>query len=316
MANDEELAGSEEEVWNAILACEQIVEAMPTDRHSLRTLSNAYEQVGDLVKSQEYMIRLAEVVLAEQDAAAAVEMQKRLAKFSDDESMLELIASLRALSPADALAEADDLSVPARDLEIITDSPAPREGAVPASSRSRSSTTTRRVRTAGKEPVAGVNLPEEIALAWSLHEDGVINEEEYTYIVEDLTRLSGGDTELTISVFHVLGDRQSPGLEKALTTAAAAHGTPIIALSSFLITRATAQLLSQEFMIRRGVIPYEVMGNRVLVAIMNPLDKKLRKDVEQAIGLDCFFYLVAPAEFDEALTRIRATLERDPGDDD
>ncbi|MDA0323356.1 MAG: hypothetical protein O2923_11675 [Verrucomicrobia bacterium] len=316
MANDEELGGSEEEVWNAIIACEQIVEAMPTDRHSLRTLSNAYEQVGDLVKSQEYMIRLAEVVLAEQDAAAAVDIQKRLTKFSGDESVLELIASLRALSPADALAEADDVSVPLHDLEIVADSPAPGKDAAPASSRSRSSTKTRRIRTASTAPVTGVNLTEEIALAWSLHEDDVFDEEEYSDIVEDLTRLSGGDTELTISVFHVLGDRQSPKLEKALTTAAAAHGTPIIALSSFAIARETAQLLSTEFMIRRGVIPYEVMGNRVLVAIMNPLDKQLRKDVEQAIGLDCFFYLVAPAEFDEALTQIRETLERDPGDDD
>ena len=37
----------EAEIWNAINAFEQMLEAMPNDRVSLEALSHAYEQIGD-----------------------------------------------------------------------------------------------------------------------------------------------------------------------------------------------------------------------------------------------------------------------------
>jgi tetratricopeptide (TPR) repeat protein len=312
MADDEKLEGTDEEVWNAILACEQILEAMPNDRHSLRTLSNAYEQVGDLVKAKEYMLRLGEVVLSEQDETAAVDMQKRLAKYSDDEKAQELLAALNVLKPWDSAADTPEEDVAVHDLDGAAPTPAKSGAKAKTSAPTKGSAKTGK--TTGQR--VEISLTEEIALAWSLHEAGVFDEEEYSSVVDDLTRLSGGDTELTISVFHVLQDRQSPNLESALTSASAAYGTPIIALSNFAIARETAELLPMDYMIRRGVVPYERMGNRVLVAVMNPLDKQLRQEVDQKLGRDCFYYLVSPVEFDAALSRMKETLDKDPDDDE
>ena len=61
MAKQPEKKSKEEleaEVWSAISAFEQILEAIPNDRASLEALSNTYEQIGDHTKAKEYMLRL------------------------------------------------------------------------------------------------------------------------------------------------------------------------------------------------------------------------------------------------------------------
>ena len=299
MANQANKNNSEEEVWNAILACEQILEAMPNDRHSLSTLSNAYEQVGDIVRSKEYMMRLAEVVIDENDQSTATDVRTRLLNFADDPKAQELMTALDALVPIDVVTLAQESTPPTATIEPVAVDPSARP---PVAAKTRGS--------GGHDP----NLTEEIALAWTLQQAQVLSDDEYSNVVDDLTRLSSGDALVTVSVFHVLQDRQSGSLEKALNTAASNSGCPIIALSNFQITQNVALLLPMDFMISRGVVPYEVMGKHVLVALLNPHDKKLRIDVEAAIGRPCFFYLVAPAEFDKALGRIEAVLEG--GDED
>ena len=62
----------EEEVWSAIGAFEQILEAMPEDRASLETLSHAYGQIGDHARAYEYVLRLGRVLLVEGDSGTGV----------------------------------------------------------------------------------------------------------------------------------------------------------------------------------------------------------------------------------------------------
>ncbi|MEI6217777.1 MAG: hypothetical protein WCP86_02660, partial [bacterium] len=52
----------ESEVWSAIAAFEQILEAIPNDRTSLAPLAHAYEQIGDLARAKDYTVRLADIV--------------------------------------------------------------------------------------------------------------------------------------------------------------------------------------------------------------------------------------------------------------
>ena len=68
----------EEKVWNAIAAFEQILEAMPTDRASLDALAHAYEQVGDHTKAKDYLIRLGNVIIQENDADAGQEILEKI----------------------------------------------------------------------------------------------------------------------------------------------------------------------------------------------------------------------------------------------
>ena len=70
--------GLEEEIWSAISAFEQILEAMPNDRASLEALTHAYEQIGDHTRSAEYAMQLAEVVIDSGDDKAAAELVEKL----------------------------------------------------------------------------------------------------------------------------------------------------------------------------------------------------------------------------------------------
>lgn len=66
-------AGSDDyydKLHRAIEAFEEILKAMPSDRSALETLHMAYRQVGDTGKSQENLIRYAEVLVQEKDLPA------------------------------------------------------------------------------------------------------------------------------------------------------------------------------------------------------------------------------------------------------
>ena len=71
MADGKSSKELEEEIWSAISAFEQILEAMPNDRASLEALAHAYEQIGDQTRGLDYLIRLTQVVLEEGDGGTA-----------------------------------------------------------------------------------------------------------------------------------------------------------------------------------------------------------------------------------------------------
>ena len=50
---------------------------------------------------------------------------------------------------------------------------------------------------------------------------------------------------------------------------------------------------------------FELMGNDALVAILNPYDTQLPRDMEDLTGKTCHRYLVTPADFDAALGKIK-----------
>ena len=102
--------GLEEEIWSAISAFEQILEAMPNDRASLEALTHAYEQIGDHTRSAEYAMQLAEVVIDSGDDKAAAELVEKLqphAEGSDDvAATLARLQSVAAGRSADPLGSA------------------------------------------------------------------------------------------------------------------------------------------------------------------------------------------------------------------
>ena len=63
-----------------------------------------------------------------------------------------------------------------------------------------------------------------------------------------------------------------------------------------------------EFMARRGAIAFELMGVDVLVAVLNPLDKDLQKEVSEVVGRRCHFFLVTASDYDTALANVKKAL--------
>ena len=279
---------AESEVWGAIAAFEQILEALPNDRTSIETLAHAYEQIGDLSRAKDYTLRLADLVLSEADVEAATGILPKVEAFSaSDPAAATLLERLRRF-----VTSAGVLSKP-----------------VPADERTPA---------AGSEPVAPpaasipvtFNVATELPLAWNLLQAGEITQEEYSSVVQDLTEMSSNDRMVTVSMLHVLNDRGFKNLPKILAAIAKDCGTPILALSGFEPQPNAFNLLPMELMVRRGVIVFDLFGQDGLAVIMNPYDKELIRTVETVARRKCFFYLTMPTDFDAAIAKIGAWYEQ------
>jgi len=148
------------------------------------------------------------------------------------------------------------------------------------------------------------SMPDELAFAWGLLEAKELTQEEYSSVVQDLTEMSSVDSATTVSVIHVLEGRAFKNLEKVIGFVSKECGAPIISLSSFELRHEATSLLSPDFMMKRGVMVFEVLGKDALVVVMNPYDRQLRKDTETMSGRRCHFFMTLPSEFDRALESV------------
>jgi tetratricopeptide (TPR) repeat protein len=267
----------ESEIWNAISAFEQIVEAIPNDRASLDALSHAYEQIGDLTRAKDYLLRFARVLLDEEDAVACRELLPKISKYAEqDAEMAETALRMQRL-----IHKAEE--EPAE--------PSSAGAAVPAA----------------PSPVAPssfkFNLSEEMSFAWNLSESHQITADEYSSIVQDLTEISASAATTTVSVLHILENRSFKNIDKVIAHVSGECNAPFILLSSFSITKAAFGLLPAEFMLRRGVLIFDLLGQDALGVTMNPYNLALRKEVESIVGRTCHFFMTLPSEFDRVLSK-------------
>lgn len=261
---------SEAEIWNAIAYFEKIIEALPNDRLSLATLADAYEKVGDHTRSKQYTLRLAEVICDEGDEDNAEDLLSKIKAFDqNDPEVKATVKRLENLKPEKVMAVVMD------DQDLL----------------SRRST----------------NIAGEISMAWNLLQANKINQEDYSRIVHDLSENSARSLDVPVSTLHVLHDMNHPGLNEILSFLATSCGTPVICLANFELSPEAAKLLPTEFYTKRGALFFDLMGNDVLTAILNPYDTKLIQDLEDLTGKTCHCFLTTPADFDGALAKLKNT---------
>ncbi len=273
-------ADLESQVWNAIAAFEQILEAMPDDRSSLETLAHAYAHIGDRTRAKDYLVRLARALLAEQDAEAAGALTEQFADYSGDPDVDELLPRLR------------ELAGPTASPATTT---APDTAGIPSKKVTRARLT--------------FSVADELALAWSLLEDGQLTQDDYADVAHDLAEMSTAQGHMTISVLHVLENRAYKHLERVTTHIATRYQAPVIALHCFDPPRESLELLPLEFIVRRGAVAFDFIKDDALIAVMNPLDHRLRADVAALAGRTCHFYTTPASEFDSLVNKIRAGFQ-------
>lgn len=262
---------TEAEILNAIAAFEKILEALPSDRISLETLADAYEKVGDRVRAQDYLLRLANVLIEENDEDAARDLLRKIRDGDQNDPQIQsIITRIENMEPEKVRAVVMDKAEPAT--------------------------------------LRASNISAEISFAWNLRQAQKLSQEEYSSVVQDLTEHSSKSVNVTITTLHVLNDRHFPGLNDIMAFASNACNTPIISLASFELMPECLALLSLEFSIRRGAIIFELMGNDALVAMLNPYDEQLAMDIEDLTGKPAYLYLVTPADFDAAIDKIKQAL--------
>jgi hypothetical protein len=271
---------SEGEVMTAIAAFEQILEAMPGDKASLEALSHAYEQIGDLSRARDYLIRLGTATADENDAAGAKQVVDRIRSFADEEpSIAALVTRL------DELVEKSAGGAAASPVEVEAGQSA-RKGAVRSS----------------------FNMADELSFAWNLMEANELTQEEYSVVVQDLTEMSAGDSKTTVSVLHALDAKSFKGIDRVLGFIAKECDAPIVSLDAFDFQHADISSLPMEFVISRGAFIFESLAQHALCVVMNPYDKQLRKDVESACGRKCHFFVCLPADFDRSAEKAKEMI--------
>lgn len=259
---------SETEIWNAIAAFEKILEALPNDRISLETLADAYEKVGDHTRAKDYILRLANVMADENDEDGARDLLRKIKDFDqNDPQVKQTITRIEGMKAKKVMAVVRDTGVTLK----------------------KSS-----------------NIAEEISFAWNLLQAKKVTQEEYSKIVHDLSENMARTTNAPVTTLHVLSDQNHPGLNDILAFSSSTRHMPLISLVNFELQSKVTSLLPLDFMIRRGAIIFELMGNDTLVAVLNPFDQHLLLDIEDITGKTAHGFLVTPADFDGALEKIKA----------
>ncbi|MBI3987133.1 MAG: hypothetical protein HY343_09445 [Lentisphaerae bacterium] len=259
---------SETEIWNAIAAFEKILEALPNDRVSLETLSDAYEKVGDRTRAKEYLLRLATVFLDEADEDGARDLLRKIKPYDDgDPQVAQVISRIEQFKPEKVMA-------------VVMD------GQDASSRRS-------------------VNIADEISFAWNLLQSNKLTQEDYSAVVHDLSENSTKNTDIPVSTLHVLHDRTFAGLSDILAYVAKDRKLPFIALTGFDVTTTVAGLLPMDFMIKRKAIVFDIMNNDVLVAILNPYDTQLQQEIEDLTEKTSHLYLTSSPDFDATLDKLK-----------
>lgn len=266
---------AESEVWNAIEAFQEILNAIPGDRTALETLFEAYDHLGDRNKALQYLMQLAEQVAGE----------------TDPDTLRWVLESLRRLGGGveQAEAQADELQ---RVLEEM--------GVENAGQR------------AGQVTMGRRDVEQEMELAWRLLQAEEITQDEYSVIAQDLGENSTKNIDVPVTVLHVLNDRAFSNFERVMVFLSRESGLPIISLADFELNRAAVTMLPGTFRQHQGALPFDLIAEEVMVAVLNPCDTRLREAVVKAVGRPCHFFLVGAADYDNALDRIQRMLEMSP----
>lgn len=272
MPSEKETNGNES--LQAITAFEQILEVMPNDLFALEALHDAYLANGDTESAFKHLRHIAELVKHERDKETLTRISDKLLFLGSEFPIATQLAS--------------ELQERVSDL----------------GDQSNAEQTTAAEDQDEFEPGIGP----EIALAWKLFEDNQISKDDYTNITNDLTEMSSKDVDVPISVIHVLYDRGLNNTEKIISYISKKGKTPLISLNNFEIQMPAVKMLSLKFINKLGALPFDFIGEDLMVAVLNPFDKELQKKVSDHSRRDCHFYLVSAPEYDNALSAIRNAI--------
>ena len=267
----------EENLADSIAMLEQILEVMPQDADAIKALYSAYRKAGDNEQTFEYLNRLIEVSIGNDDASELPFICRELEHFND-------------IYPAEVAAQNTRIC-------ILKDAAASAGKEHSAPAEERPSTGVR-----SKE----VDISEELALAWRLYEEGQLDQEEYSSVLHDLTEVSSKVLDVPVSVLHVLNDRGFNQLNRLMNHISGRSGAPVIMLSNFELSEDVANALPIESAAHDGALPFAFLGDDLLVGVLNPFNHSLVEKVESISGRRCHTYLVGSEDYDLALSRLRS----------
>lgn len=259
---------------DSIAMLEQILEVMPQDVEAIKAVYNAYAQGGHGDRAFSYLGRLVEVVLGGGEPEAVAFVRQELPRYEDEfpSEVAAQIARLRAMSGGADVALGGGTAV------------------------------------AAEQPLGEIDISEELALAWRLYEEEQLSQEEYSSVIHDLTEVSSKDVDVPVTVLHVLHDRGFNQINRVMGHISSRAGVPFIRLASYELDDELAKALPLQVSVRDGAIPFSLLGDDLLVGVLNPFNTALMEKVESVSGRRCHAYLVEPEDYDAALGRLKGLV--------
>lgn len=281
MSDNEDKKLNEDELWSAISSLELILDVMPEDKISLQTLAAAYVDIGDISKAVELKVRLGNIALDEQIISEAAEIEEELADLRDhDENVKEFLDRYESM----------------KDMED-------KKQEVVAVSEPENSATT--PDDAFRDLDKPFDISKEISLAWEIFQSKLLTEEEYSSVVRDLTDMTVSQSVITVSTLHAIQSRGYKTIENIIAYLGETYNAPFVNISSFDLQESVLKLLPVRLMIKFGVLPFDVLGNKsLLMVVMNPADTKLVKQISTILNRKCYAYTTYPHEFDQVLMQL------------
>ena len=274
---------NEDELWSAISSLELILDVMPEDKTSLQALAGAYVDIGDIAKAVKLKVRLGQLCLNTKAMSEAAEIFEELVDLRDhDEDVKEFLERYEAMKDIVQEEEVDGSSG-------VVETPA----SVDSDNYDFSDL---------DKPF---DISKEISLAWEIFQKKFMSEEEYSMIVRDLTEMTVSQSVITVSTLHAIQSRGYKTIENIIAYLGVTYNAPFVNISSFNAQEDVLSLLPVRLMIKYGILPFDVLGDKaLLLVVMNPADTKLLGKIEKILNKKCFIYTTYPHEFDQVLMQL------------
>ena len=256
----------------AISYFEQMREVMPDDRTPLEFLVAAYAQRGLMEKHQAAVVDLARLLVRDRDVATLSTIMPALEACDGVAAKVVLLKARTLMSPLP---------------DLTPEAPKGRE---------------ERAEIAAMEGIRA-----EVALANRLGDAGLVSPAELSALRDHLNATPTDGRVFLVSALQIL-EKENPTLcEKCMEHLADSCGVPPVNIAPYDIGESLLSRYPRWLVRQRGVMPFAQIGGFTLVAVLNPVDPKLKSDIE-AVG-PCKLFLADPAAVEAVLDKNYGAME-------
>ena len=262
-----------QQLRETIAELEKFHQAMPEDRQTLEILAVAYGKVGDAAGQVRALGDLAGVLVRQKDWEHARIIAENLRSFKDDP------AAQAAADAAEAALEASG------------------HGSAPASAGEGGAL---RPGTAGLEGQEAIDVWSSTATAaeadivWDWKDHKVLPDEVCMELLQILMDNPSHRGAWLVSALGVLEDRHAELSDIAFDAHRRRSKLTPVPVEIMDPQRSVIESLPENYIRIKGVLPFGKIAGELLVAVMNGIDKDLRKEIEALAGMPCHFYLMHP----------------------
>lgn len=281
------MALADPKMTEAIAFFEDMLQTMPKDRTALEFLAVAYEQTKQKEKRRDILVRLVDVLLMESAFKNAKAIAEHLKAFPDHIPAMLAIERVAALAELEAESEA---------LQAAEGSG--QETALKPAKPTKEWPT-------GVHSISHAGASAEMDLVWFWHDNAFISKELCMDVMNALTDRPMTDAPLLISALALLDEAHPEYTDPVMENMQRLSNVPPIPMDVFEPTPAALKTLPRTFCQVRGVLPFGLMANELLVALLNPINEDLKKEILDRSGRTCHFFLAHPKSwqlvFDKAI---------------